>query len=309
MDFRQLQYMLKVAEEKSFSKAAQKLYIAQPSLSQYIQKLERQLGVQLFDRSTNPLKLTYAGELYVETAKNILDLKDQLSNQMEDISNCKKGRLTIGLSAFRSAYIMPKILPRFYEKFPGIEVILSEGNSVKVEDLAIKGTTDISIMALPIKTELFSYEPILREKILLAIPPQHPFAKKIKNQYYSKNTYPVISLEELRDEPFILLKQHQKLHQIAISLCKQAGFKPKIILESESIEATHALVSSGMGISFIPDTITLFPQTATTPIYFLIKDLEPTRTLVLSYIKKRYISNAAKEFIIMMKDILGTFEL
>jgi len=313
MDFRQLQYMLKVAEEKSFSKAAQKLYIAQPSLSQYIQKLELQLGVQLFDRSTSPLRLTYAGELYVETAKNILDLKDQLTNQMEDISNFKKGRLTIGLSPFRSAYIMPRILPRFHEKFPGIEVVLIEGNSVKLEELAIKGTTDISIMALPIKTDFFSYEPILREKILLAIPVQHPIAKKVINQHYTKqqdaadHTYPEISLDELCDEPFILLKQHQKLHQIAVSLCKQAGFKPKIILESESIEATHALVSSGMGIAFIPDTITLFPQTYTTPIYFLIKDLETTRTLVVSYRKKRYFSRAAKEFIIIMKDVLGTF--
>ena len=179
MDFRKLQYMLKVAEEKSFSKAAQKLYIAQPSLSQYIQKLELQLGVQLFDRSTNPLRLTYAGELYAETAKNILNLKDQLSNQMEDISNFKKGRLTIGLSAFRSTYVMPKILPRFHEKFPGIDVVLVEGNSVKLEELAIKGITDISLMTLPIKENFFSYEPILSEKILLAIPPQHPACKEI----------------------------------------------------------------------------------------------------------------------------------
>lgn len=304
MDFRQLQYMLKVAEEKSFSKAAQKLYIAQPSLSQYIQKLEQQLGVQLFDRSTNPLKLTYAGELYVETAKNILDLKYQLSNQMEDIVNFKKGRLTIGLSPFRSTYIMPKILPLFYKKFPGIDIVLMEGNSVELEDLAIKGTTDISIMTLPINENFFSYEPILMEKILLALPSQHPFCKNVISKHYAQNTYPEISLHKLCDEPFILLKQHQKLHQIAVSLCKEAGFKPKIILESESIEATHALVSSGMGITFVPDTITLFPQTPTTPIYFLMKDLETTRTLVVSHRKKRYLSRAAKEFITIMKGVL-----
>ncbi|HEY8891879.1 MAG TPA: LysR family transcriptional regulator [Clostridium sp.] len=297
MDFRQLQYMLKVSEEKSFSKAAQKLYIAQPSLSQYIQKLEQQLGVQLFDRSSNPLKLTYAGELYAQTAKNILDLKDQLSNQMEDISNFKRGRLTIGLSTFRSTYIMPKILPLFHEKFPGIDVVLVEGNSVKIADLAIKGTTDISLMTLPIKENLFSYEPILKEKILLAIPPSHPVAKKIGTE---------IALNELWDEPFILLKQHQKLHQIAVSLCKQAGFKPKIILESESIEATQSFVSFGMGISFVPDTITLLPQAPTTPIYFQIKDLDASRTLVVSYIKKRYLSKVAQEFINIMKDVLKT---
>ncbi|MBK5242223.1 LysR family transcriptional regulator [Clostridium sp.] len=313
MEFRQLQYMLKVAEEKSFSKAAQKLYIAQPSLSQYIQKLEQQLGVKLFDRSTNPLRLTYAGELYAETAKKILNLNVQLSNQMEDISNFKKGRLTIGLSPFRSAYIIPKILPLFHEKFPGIDVVLVEGNSVKLEDLAVKGITDISIMTLPIKENLFSYEPIFRENILLAIPPKHPVCKKSLTNHHAQqhaaadHKHPEISLHELRDESFILLKQHQKLHQIAISLCNQARFTPKIILESESIEATHALVSSGMGIAFIPDSITLFPQTPITPVYFLIKDLETTRTLIVAYIKKRYLSRAAKEFITIMKDVLSTF--
>jgi len=308
MDFRQLQYMLKVSEEKSFSKAAQKLYIAQPSLSQYIQKLEQQLGVQLFDRSTNPLRLTYAGELYAQTAKSILYLKDQLSNQMEDISNFKKGRLTIGLSTFRSTYIMPKILPLFHEKFPGIDVVLVEGNSVKLADLAIKGTTDISLMTLPIKDTLFSYEPILKEKILLAIPPSHSVAKKIgTNHSVHDHTYPEIALNELWDEPFILLKHHQKLHQIAVSLCKQAGFSPKIILESKSIEATQAFVSFGMGISFIPDTITLLPQAPTTPIYFQIKDLDASRTLVVCYIKKRYLSKVAQEFISITKDVLKVF--
>jgi len=316
MDFRQLHYMLKVAEEKSFSKAAQKLYIAQPSLSQYIQKLEQQLGVQLFDRSTNPLRLTYAGELYAKTAKNILDLKDQLTNQMEDISNFKKGRLTIGLSTFRSTYIMPKILPLFHEKFPGIDVVFMEGNSIKLEDLAIKGTTDISLMTLPIKDNLFSYEPILKEKLLLAIPSSHSFTKKILTNHYAQQqrvhhhaaefTYPKISLNEFCDEPFILLKQHQKLHQIAVSLCKQAGFVPKIILESESIEATQAFVSLGMGITFVPDTITLLPRAPINTVYLQIKDLDASRTLVVSFIKKRYLSKVAQEFISIMKDVLKT---
>ncbi|MEK6263875.1 MAG: LysR family transcriptional regulator [Clostridium sp.] len=302
MDFRQLQYMLKVAEEKSFSKAAQKLYIAQPSLSQYIQKLENHLGVQLFDRSTSPLRLTYAGELYAETAKNILNLNEQLTIQMEDISNFKKGRLTIGLSALRSTYLMPKILPLFHEKFPGIDVVLVEGNSVKLEYLAIKGITDITIMTLPINNNIFCNEPILKEKIILALPPNHPMCKRVITKHYAQHTYPEISLNELCDEPFILLKQHQKLHQIAVSLCKQAGFSPKIILESESIEATHALVSSGMGIAFIPDSIAIFPQTSTDPVYFLIKDLETTRSLVVCYIKRKYLSRASKEFISLITD-------
>lgn len=306
MDFRQLQYMLKVAEERSFSKAAQKLYIAQPSLSQYIQNLEQQLGVQLFDRTTVPLHLTYAGELYIETAKKILDLNYQLSQQMEDIANLKRGRLTIGLSPFRSTYIMPKVLPLFHERFPGIEVILLEGTSSELEELALKGSTDISIMTLPVEEKLFQYESILTEEILVVVPPQHPLKSKLTKKLHNHHLHPKIHLNELKDEPFILLKQDQKLHQIATQLCKEAGFKPRIILESESIEAAHALSTAGMGVTFVPDTLTLFTQMPQSPLYFSIADESPKREMVVSYRKGRYLSKAANEFILIMKDILNS---
>ncbi|MBL4938226.1 LysR family transcriptional regulator [Clostridium sp. YIM B02515] len=296
MDFRQLQYMLKVAEEKSFSKAAQKLYIAQPSLSQYIQKMEQQLGVQLFDRTNNPITLTYAGELYIETAKKILDLKNQLIQQMEDIVELKKGCLKIGVASFRSTYFIPKVLPLFYERFPGIEVILFEGTSGELEELALKGTTDITIMMMPVPKELFSYEIILKEEILLAVPPKHPLSKKEGNK---------INLAALKNESFILLKQNQKLHQIAVNLCKQVGFKPKILLETESIETAHALVAAGMGISFIPDILLLANTYSKQPKYFSIEDFSATREMVVAYRKGRYLSTASKEFINVMKEALS----
>ncbi|MEN6314888.1 MAG: LysR family transcriptional regulator, partial [Clostridiaceae bacterium] len=163
MDFRQLHYMLKVAEEKSFSKAAKKLYISQPSLSQYISNVEQQLGVRLFDRTTNPLTLTYAGELYEETAKNILYLKDQLLSQMDDIANLQRGHITIGISPFRSTYFLPTILPLFKKNYPGIDVSLAEGTMAELLELAINGATDFSIMTLPIPGELMSYDPIMTE--------------------------------------------------------------------------------------------------------------------------------------------------
>jgi DNA-binding transcriptional LysR family regulator len=308
MDFRQLEYILKVAEERSFSMAAQKLFIAQPSLSQYIQKIELQLGVQLFDRSSTPLKLTYAGELYIETAKRILDLKDQLYQQIDDIANIKKGRVTIGLSPFRTTYIMPKVLPFFHHKFPGIEIVLVEGPSKELENLALKGTTDITIMTSPIQQNLFDFETIISEEVLVAIPPNHAIQKRIDFKTINKSTYPLIQLKELRDEPFILLKKDQKLHKIATFLCEQAGFSPRIILESESIEAAHALVTAGMGITFVPETLTTFHKTSAHPLYCSLDKLRPTRDLVIAYRKGRYLSVAAREFITNTKAIFSKLE-
>lgn len=308
MDFKQMQYILKVAEEKSFSKAAQKLFIAQPSLSQYIRKAELELGTQLFDRSTSPLKLTFAGELYIETAKCILDLKNQLSQQIDDITNLKKGRVTIGLSTFRSTYIMPKVLPFFHNKFPDIEVILIEDTSSNLEKLATKGVTDITLMTTPIKQNIFHFEHIMTEEILVALPPNHPIQKTVDYTAANKNGRPVIKLEELQDEPFIMLKKDQKLHKIVDALCEQAGFSPKVILESESVEAAHALVTAGMGVTFIPDTLTLNCQKIHHPLYYSIDKLRPTRDLVIAYRKGRYLSAATREFITNMKAIFSTVE-
>lgn len=305
MDFRQLQYILKVAEERSFSKAAQKLFISQPSLSQFIQKVEIDLGAQLFDRSSSPLKLTFAGELYIETAKNILDLKDQLYRQISDIANLKKGRVTIGLSPFRSTYIMPKVLPFFHDKYPDIEVVLVEGNSSNLENIALRGSTDLTLMTSPIQKNLFDFEPILTEEILIAIPPNHPIQKQANYKIINDSMRPVIQLKDLSNEPFILLKKDQKMHELATSLCKQAGFSPRIILESESIEAAHALVRAGMGITFIPDTLTPHHKTTPYPFYCSMDKLTPTRDLVIAYKKGRYLSLAAREFISSIKAIFS----
>lgn len=309
MSFRELQYVLKVAEEKSFSKAAQKLYMAQPSLSQYITKLENRLGLQLFDRSTIPLQPTFAGELYIEMARNILDMNVQLSQQLDDITNLKKGRLTIGLSTFRSSYILPKVLPLFKRKFPGIDVFLMEGTVHELEEYAKKGTTDLSIMTLPIQEDFFAYEPILTEELLIAVPPNHRLSKKAGDSTCPPYSRPQISLADLREDSFIVLGH--RLRQTTIDLCQQAGFKPKILLTTRSTEAAHALVAEGLGITIIPDTLVWFGNILKHPLYFSIKqppteELSTMRTLTLAYHKGRYLSRAAREFIIMTKEILNS---
>lgn len=129
MELRQLYYALKVAEERNFSRAAEKLHIAQPSLSQQILKLEKELDVSLFDRTTNSVELTYAGERFTEAAGRILDLTEQLKNEMRDISDVKKGKLVIGSMPMTGAHLLPIILPAFQAKYPGIEIHLVEETS------------------------------------------------------------------------------------------------------------------------------------------------------------------------------------
>lgn len=303
MEYRHLKYVLTVSEEKSFSLAAKKLYISQPSLSQLILKLEDKIGFSLFDRSCTPLKLTYVGELYIEMAKKIIDLNDQFTKQADDIANLRRGRLTIGSSPFRSTYLMAQIIPVFEQRFPGVELILKEDTTIRLESLALSGLTDFSISLLPINTKLFDYEELFQEELLLALPPSHPLCVKHHSQPGDYQNPPQIKLEEISDTPFIFMDQGQKIHETLFDLCNKANFKPKILLETQSMNVAQALVGAGMGAALLPDTLIRASNLDKNPCYFSLSS-KPFRTVIVTYCKNRYLSKAAIEFIRLMKESL-----
>ncbi len=304
MELRQLQYMLKVAEEGSFSKAAQKLYISQPSLSQCIQRIEQRFGLQLFDRATTPLSLTYAGEVFVENARRMLNLNHQFQSQMQEIIDFRKGRLTIGVASTRGSILFPNILPLFCRKFPGIEVIHKDGTFEQLEDFALKGVTDFSLIHLPLNKPHFISEPLFTEDVVLIAPRSHPLNKLA----ITRPPWPQIHFADLREEPFLLLKKGRKLRAIADQFFINAGFNPRIVFESENYEAILSLVKAGLGITFSSDGLAKFrypDQLA----FFTLDNPLPSRTISAVYCKERHLSRAAREFIALTKEILaGTTE-
>ncbi|NLI92626.1 MAG: LysR family transcriptional regulator [Peptococcaceae bacterium] len=301
MEFRHLVYMLKVAEERSFSKAAQKLYITQPSLSQYILNLEHQLNVQLFDRTTNPIKLTYAGEIFAEKARNILSMQKELTHQMEDIAETRRGRLNLGITPHRGTFLLPKVLPIFYRLFPQVEIKLMEGTSAELEDWLVKGIIDLAVMALPIQSEDIAYEVILSEELLLTLPSGHPVQARAK---YNKNSlYPSISLNWLKDEPFILLHHGQGLRQIANEVFRKMGFTPRILLETKSLDTANALVAAGLGVTFSLASISKFSSFPEPPMLFSLDDPVPPRILAIAFKQGTYLPRIAVDFIKITKDV------
>lgn len=298
MDFRHLQYMLTVAEERSFTKAAQKLFIAQPSLSQYIQRIEQDLGVQLFDRTTAPLSLTFAGEAFCQAASRILEIRQQLHVQIQEIIDSKQGRITIGITPSRGHILLPMILPKFKSKFPGFEVIVKEAHLTELMELALKGATDLSIVTLPINSLEFHWEPILSERIVLIVPQNH----WLNNTTRQLSSRPKIALSDLKKESFILLKQERKLRKIIDQLFLSERFTPNIIFESDNVETVLSLVASGMGITISTDALPAFSY----PNQFKFFELEPAlapRTIAIAYRKDRYLPKAAQDFILITKEI------
>ncbi|MFM9326901.1 LysR family transcriptional regulator [Paenibacillus mesotrionivorans] len=299
MELRQLQYALQIAAEKNFSRAAEKLHIAQPSLSQQLSKLEKELGVLLFQRNTNSVELTHAGSAFMEKAQMILDMVGQLEREMEDISDMKKGRLNVGSLPITGSHMLPRVLPLFHSRFPGIEIHLIEDTTNVLENLTAAGRTDISLLTLPVLDSNLSWEPLLDEEILLAVPPTHPLAGRA-----APDETATVSIRQLREEAFIVLKRGQGFRQIALELCRSNGFEPRIVFESSNIETVQSLVAAGMGIAFVPSMIALGHGTSFRPDYLQLKE-RPYRTLVAAYRKGRYISKAAEAFMGVMREVMN----
>ncbi|MDU0200032.1 MULTISPECIES: LysR family transcriptional regulator [Paenibacillus] len=295
MELRQLQYAIQIAIERNFSRAAEKLHIAQPSLSQQLSKLEKEIGVLLFQRSTNSVELTHAGSLFVEKSQKILDMVEQLKKEMEDISQMKKGRLVVGSMPITGSTILPFVVPVFQTAYPDIEISLVEETSSNLETLTMNGQTDISLLSLPLREESLIYETLLEEEIVLAVPPRHPLTQAKEP----------ISISQLEKEAFIALKKGQGFRKLTLDLCQNAGIVPNIVFESSNMETVQSLVAAGMGIAFVPYLISKRSFSELSPVHLALED-RPTRTLVIAYRKGRYLSKAAEAFVTTMKEVMRT---
>ncbi|RCX23358.1 LysR family hydrogen peroxide-inducible transcriptional activator [Fontibacillus phaseoli] len=297
MELRQLLYTLQIAEERNFSRAADKLHIAQPSLSQQLSKLEQELGVKLFQRNTSTVELTHAGASFIEHARKIMDSVEQLRQEMDDISQLRAGRVVIGSMPITGSHLLPYVLPAFNAAYPEIKVTLLEDTSLNLEKLTAGGGTDLSLLSLPLQEPSLTYEPIGEEIIDLAVPPQHRLAAMEPDPGG-------IDLEQLKDEPFIVLKKGQGFRKQTMDLCRAAGFEPNVVFESNNIETVQSLVAAGMGITLVPRFIARAKRSELIPVYIPLSS-SPSRTLVIAYRRGRYLSKAAEAFIETFKTTLA----
>lgn len=290
MELRQLQYTLQIAEEKNFSRAADKLHIAQPSLSQQLSKLEQELGVKLFQRNTSSVELTYSGASFIQHARKILDAVEQLRQEMDDISQLRAGRVVVGSMPITGSHLLPYVLPAFKEAYPDIQITLREDTSLNLERLTAGGGTDLSLLSLPLQEPTLTYVPVGEEIIDLAVPPNHPLAATDPRQTG-------VSLAQLKEEPFIVLKKGQGFRKLTMDFCRSAGFEPNVVFESNNIETVQSLVAAGMGITLVPRFIARAKRSELIPVYVPLAAPVPSRTLVIAYRKGRYLSKAAEAFI------------
>ena len=198
MDTRQMEYIIKIAEERCINQAAKKLFITQSALNQQLIKLEKELGVKLFQRTQRNMILTKAGEIYVQNAKEIINIKKETYSRIHDLADIIKGKITVGLLPERGAEIFSAIYPKFYSRYPDIKIIPTE-KSVKEQLIYIDhGDLDIGIVTVrPQHKEGKQFVPICEEEFVLVVPVHHKLAYLGASYGESyKSSYPIISLSK-----------------------------------------------------------------------------------------------------------------
>lgn len=299
MDLKQIQYLLTLAEYRNFTKASKALYISQPTLSSYVAKVEDVLGVTLFDRSTTPLTLTYAGEVYIKGAREILDACKRLEKQLDDISAQKMGRIRLALSNDRAAYMLPQILPKYRQIYPNVSVQTVPSAFGQVMEMLLDNRADIAIAPDGNwnKDELIRSD-IYAEELVLAANRQ-----MISEECLVDGLENAVDLCHLEKIPLISLGPGHSLRGFLDKLFSDSGLRPNIIMETDSLTAAYRLATAGLGAAIVPRMILeLTRQTKKTPVYSL-GACGTTWKIVALQRKDRYASQIEKDFLAAARQV------
>ena len=309
VNFLHLKYFLMVAEELNITRAAERLYISQQSLSNHIGHLEKELNVKLFTRSPK-LSLTYAGDQLVQTATQILDLHSQFLIKVGDINRNYLGVLRVGISHTCGLAMLPNILPAFREEFPMVEFSLFEGNSNQLEDELAHGRVDLIICFQPIIMEGVTTVPLTEQRLMMVVP------RTFTDQLFGNRAEEVraqfaegADISAFQTMPFILIKKGNRTRNIIDQYFSRYFFKPKLILETENTVTTLAMAQSGVGVTICPElflrALPPAPASATGVDVFPLSDPSTFSKLVVGYRGDRYLSHFGERFIDMAREAMG----
>lgn len=276
MELRHLKYFKTVAEELHFGKAADRLNMAQPPLSTQIRHLEEELGIPLFHRTKRRVELTKEGEVFLEKVYQILKNLDESIETVRKVNRGEIGEISIGFLASSAYDVLPTIIKYYRKQYPSIHVNLKQLTSVGQLKALKEGTIHIGIISEPFENDAFNFEVIRREPMVVALPREHPLA--------SENS--PIDLIELENDPFILTgrESNQIYYDRIINSCGEVGFSPNIIQETKEMSTLISLVSAGIGIAIVPDSIKALLQNEV--IYRKIKNNKFTTVTALVWENK-----------------------
>ena len=300
MKFNEFEYFLTIAELGSLSKAAEKLYVSQPSLTQYINRLEDNLGIKLFDRSKSPINLTPAGELYLKYAVDSMERKKKLLNEFEEIKNDERGKISFAIHFQLGSRILPDVLPEFYTRYPKIKVDFYEERSTsELEHLVNSGKVDFAIIYLPNIKYFKYYEQLMGQDIVMICSKNNKICLTYPANPYSPYE---IEINEIAKEKFIMLRPTQDVYKVVSAMLHENDIYPENVVTSGNINTIINLVAKDVGISFIPSIYLKNDDLANNIAMYKIKDYPLRWPLFIVYNSSNIITKPMKLFINTFKE-------
>jgi LysR family hydrogen peroxide-inducible transcriptional activator len=292
MELNQLRYVDAVAVSGNFTRASEKLGIAQPSLSQQLIKLERELGHKLFHRLGRKAVLTEAGTVFVDRARRILLEVDDATKELTDNPTFER-RITVGATPTVAPYILPSLIKRCRARHPNLQIDVLEDFRTYLVRAVLEGHLDFAIAAPPAEDTRLSIEPLAREPLLLVVAKDHPLASQ-----------PKVNGPELATETFVMLGTSSSLASQVRNFCGDNNFEPRIGLRCAKVATVKAFVAMGAGISILP-RIAKAPEDKDSLIYINLHGGSPERQLSVIRHVQRYQTKGATQFLALVRETAG----
>ena len=308
--FRYRDFVYAVYQEQSFSKAAQKLFISQPSLSAAVKKAEEAVGVPLFDRTVKPVRLTEAGQRYIEAVRQLQLVSDNFEGYLQAVGRLETGSLGIGSNQLLSSLVLPRYVARFIKQYPGIQLSLVDANSTTLQNKMLVGELDLVIDNTRPSEKLYERKKLTAEHLLLAVPasrPENQAARDYQLRYEDilagkHKKAPPVPLELFEDVPFILMNRDNDTRSQTNAIMQEARFSPKVVMEMDRLMTLYTYVELGVAASVVSDTlIRNVPDTGT--LFYPLSGRHAKRNIYVSYKKNKYCSAAMQTFIDSLGDL------
>jgi LysR family transcriptional regulator, transcription activator of glutamate synthase operon len=283
MELRHLRCLVMVADEAHFTRAAQRLRIAQPALSQQIRRLEAELGLPLVERTTRSVRMTAAGRLLVEHARRMLHEADTAVAELEDLRGLRTGRLTIGASQTMGSLDLSLLLAEFHGRYPGVELSVEEDISLALAGALGRDELDLAFLTMAGEAQGLESRPVATEALVCVLPPGHALAGRAE-----------LELGDLESESFVVFRRGATIRQRVDDAAEAGGFTPSVLFETNNVNRMGSLVAAGLGVAVLPesDAARFAPSVAVVP--FAAPVL--THTVYVSWRAQRRHSPAARAF-------------
>ncbi|MEV5005962.1 LysR family transcriptional regulator [Streptomyces sp. NPDC093064] len=246
MQFQQLQYFVAVAETRHFTRAADLVHVAQPSLSQQIKALERELGADLFLRARGNITLTDAGEALLPLARRILADADTARHEVQELVQLRRGRVRLGATPSLCTGLLPDVLRAFHDRYPGIRLLVEEGGSHDLVRELARGALDLALVVLPLPTPspaLTTVE-LLREDLAVVSSPEAPAPGGPGRRS--------VGIADLEGERLVMFRHGYDLRELTVAACRAEGFEPDLAVEGGEMDAVLGFVRAGLGVAVVP---------------------------------------------------------